>query len=51
MTLAYKTQISIISEKRAFVCPQCKAIDMQIADDPARADALVRLANSIRPPT
>jgi hypothetical protein len=48
MTPVRRMRISSLSEKRTFVCSQCKFIETQIADDPVRTDALVRLANSIR---
>jgi hypothetical protein len=50
MVLA-RIQASGICEKRSFDCPYCNFIETQIVDDPVRTAALVRLANSIRPPT
>jgi hypothetical protein len=50
MVLA-RIRASSICEKRSFDCPYCNFIETQIVDDPVRTDALVRLANSIRPPT
>jgi hypothetical protein len=50
MVLA-RIRASSICEKRSFDCPYCNFIETQIVDDPVRTNALVRLANSIRPPT
>jgi hypothetical protein len=50
MVLA-RIRASSICEKRSFDCPYCNFIETQIVDDPVRTAALVRLANSIRPPT
>ena len=39
------------SEKRTFECPKCNFIETKIADDPLKSDAVVRLADSLRPPS
>jgi hypothetical protein len=39
------------SEKRTFECFKCNFIEMKIADDPLKLDAVTRLAGSLRPPS
>jgi hypothetical protein len=38
------------SQKRTFECSTCDFIETQIVPDPLHSDAVLRLADSIRPP-
>ena len=39
------------SEKRTFECPKCNFIETKIVGDPLKSDAVVRLADNLRPPS
>jgi hypothetical protein len=39
------------SEKRTFECNKCDFIETKIVADPLKSDAVVRLAESLRPPS
>lgn len=39
------------SEKRSFECSKCSRVDTKILPDPLSADVVIRLANSLRPPS
>ena len=51
MALISLEQRSDHSEKRTFECPKCSHVDTKVLPDPLRADVVVRLANSLRPPS
>ena len=51
MMLARREAYGNGSEKRTFECNKCDSIETKIADDPLKSDAVVRLADSLRPPS